>query len=190
MNVVNPNSKTTLLLNNAWQPISMITARAAFTHLIKNRVVSLDQNSNLFHSFDTWNSLASLYDDQPFLRSAKTSWAIPTIMVVSAKFFSKPKKTKLSLFDLARIHDNTCQYCLERHSINDLTVDHIHPKSKGGTDDHSNRVLACRPCNSRKSSHTPWYDINGNIPSPPVIPNSPMLYLSRNKIRKEWESFL
>jgi len=30
------------------------------------------------------------------------------------------------------------------------TVDHIFPKSKGGTDHESNLVAACRPCNSGK----------------------------------------
>jgi 5-methylcytosine-specific restriction endonuclease McrA len=190
MNIVSPDSKTTLLLNNAWQPINTITARAAFTHLIKNNVVSLDQDSQLFHSFDTWNTLASFYEDQPCLRSAKSLWRIPTIMVVSTKFFSRPKKKKLSLVELARLHDNVCQYCLNRYPVSDLTIDHVHPRSKGGTDDHSNRVLACRPCNSRKGSKTPWFNVNGEVPAAPLIPAISSLILNKNKIRKEWQSFL
>ncbi|RKN56241.1 HNH endonuclease [Micromonospora costi] len=34
----------------------------------------------------------------------------------------------------------------------DLTVDHVHPWSKGGTDDLDNLQLLCRPCNSRKGA--------------------------------------
>jgi hypothetical protein len=190
MNIVSPDSKTTLLLNNAWQPINTITARAAFTHLIKNNVVSLDQDSQLFHSFNSWNTFASFYEDQPCLRSAKSLWMIPTIMVVSTKFFSRPKKKKLSLFELARLHDNVCQYCLNKYPVSDLTIDHVHPRSKGGTDDHSNRVLACRPCNSRKGSKTPWFNVNGEVPAAPLIPAISSLILNKNKIRKEWQSFL
>lgn len=33
-------------------------------------------------------------------------------------------------------------------------ADHVHPKSKGGSDDIENRVLACSTCNQRKGSRT------------------------------------
>lgn len=33
--------------------------------------------------------------------------------------------------------------------------DHVFPRSRGGSDDDSNRVLACVPCNSSKSDRTP-----------------------------------
>lgn len=187
MNFVNSESKTTLLLNNAWQPITTITARAAFSHMLKRRVTALDKNSNLFHSLETWNQLAEFYEDQPVLRSAKSAWRIPTIIVVTSKFFPKPKKKKLTLFDLAKIQGCICQYCLKKHPISDLTVDHVHPRSKGGTDDYTNRVLACRSCNSKKASYTPWYDANGNIPQPPPIP---AFIIGANKIRSEWKNFI
>jgi len=187
MNFVNSESKTTLLLNNAWQPITTITARAAFSHMLKRHVTALDKNSNLFHSLDTWNQLAEFYDDQPVLRSSKAAWRIPTIIIVTSKFFNKPKKKKLTLFDLAKIHGYVCQYCLIKHPISELTVDHVHPKSKGGSDDYSNRVLACRSCNCKKASYTPWYDINGKIPEPPPIPS---FIIGANKIRSEWKNFI
>jgi len=42
-----------------------------------------------------------------------------------------------------------CVYC---GSTENLTVDHIRPKSKGGTDTADNLVTACRPCNQAKGS--------------------------------------
>jgi 5-methylcytosine-specific restriction endonuclease McrA len=39
-----------------------------------------------------------------------------------------------------------CSYC---GGVAD-TTDHVIPRSRGGTDDDSNLVAACRPCNSRK----------------------------------------
>jgi 5-methylcytosine-specific restriction endonuclease McrA len=42
-----------------------------------------------------------------------------------------------------------CVYC---GSSKNLTVDHIRPKSKGGTDTADNLVTACRPCNQAKGS--------------------------------------
>ena len=43
-----------------------------------------------------------------------------------------------------------CAYCDAEHTP--LTIDHIHPKSAGGSDRVSNLTLACFPCNQRKSN--------------------------------------
>ena len=44
-----------------------------------------------------------------------------------------------------------CEYChsSEQLSANRFTVDHISPKSLGGSDNFDNLVLACRRCNER-----------------------------------------
>ena len=187
MNAVTANTKSTLLLNSAWQPITTVTARAAFSHLLKKRISALDKNGNIFHTLDTWNALGEFYDDQPMMRSVSAAWPIPTIIVVTSKFFRKPKKKKLSLFETAKIYDFTCQYCLQKFSIRDLTIDHILPKSRGGQNHHENFTLACRGCNTKKSSHHPWHDINGNIPVPMAIP---AMIIHAPTIRPEWEPFL
>lgn len=187
MTIVTSDAKTTLLLNSAWQPINTVSARSAFTHLLKGHATALDKNGNIYHSLNSWNETAEFYDDQPALRSSKSSWPIPTVIIVTSKFFRRPKKRKLSLHDLAKVHGYICQYCLDKFPLQDLTVDHVQPKSKGGADTHDNRVLACRPCNTKKSAHTPWFDINGKIPQPPAIP---ALFLNAPRIRPEWQQFI
>ena len=42
-----------------------------------------------------------------------------------------------------------CVYC---GSTEDLTIDHVTPKCRGGVDHADNCVTACRPCNQRKGS--------------------------------------
>lgn len=50
-----------------------------------------------------------------------------------------------------------CVYCRERQATE---VDHVVPKSRGGTDDPSNLVACCGPCNKAKSdksiTRTTW----------------------------------
>lgn len=62
-----------------------------------------------------------------------------------------------------------CQFCsikigkmfVDEHGkkrpleVRDLTLDHIHPKSRGGSNLPSNLVTACKPCNQRKGNRTP-----------------------------------
>jgi hypothetical protein len=57
----------------------------------------------------------------------------------------------------------TCSYCFEEVGcacasdvdVRQAAADHVFPKCRGGEDDDSNRVLACRSCNSSKGDRTP-----------------------------------
>lgn len=44
-----------------------------------------------------------------------------------------------------------CRYCGARPGSELLEVDHLVPRSRGGSDHHSNLVAACKTCNGRKS---------------------------------------
>jgi len=44
-----------------------------------------------------------------------------------------------------------CRYCLSKE---DLTVDHVLPKTKGGKDNPKNLQLLCRRCNFYKGIYT------------------------------------
>ena len=61
---------------------------------------------------------------------------------------SKPSRhpafTRFNVFLRDRF---TCQYCGDRE---DLTFDHLIPRSKGGHTTWENVVTACSPCNLRK----------------------------------------
>lgn len=49
--------------------------------------------------------------------------------------------------------ENHCYYC-GKLCIEDKTIDHKHPVSRGGTNDIDNLVVACRSCNCSKNDKT------------------------------------
>ena len=51
--------------------------------------------------------------------------------------------------------NNTCQYCGKVFGKAMLTIDHVMPKSRGGTWEWRNTATACKPCNNRKDNQTP-----------------------------------
>jgi HNH endonuclease len=59
--------------------------------------------------------------------------------------------------------DNRCGYCLSpQHLVlGVLEIEHLVPKSRGGTDDEDNLWLACRLCNGFKAAQTQGRDPAG-----------------------------
>jgi len=55
---------------------------------------------------------------------------------------------------LLTVHKHKCAYCGGLSGDNVLQVEHIHPKTKGGTDKISNLTISCRGCNEAKGSLT------------------------------------
>lgn len=49
----------------------------------------------------------------------------------------------------------TCQFCAKKFAAKDLTLDHVFPRSRGGSNEAINLVAACKPCNNRKGDRTP-----------------------------------
>ena len=57
--------------------------------------------------------------------------------------------------------EGTCNLCLVWFEAANLSVDHIVPRKKGGTDHKDNLQLLCRACNSRKGDRT-WESIKAD----------------------------
>lgn len=64
---------------------------------------------------------------------------------------AKPSKLRrLSTTECLAVFDRDGYRCLHCGTRRRLTVDHIHPVSRGGTNDMSNLQTLCASCNSRK----------------------------------------
>lgn len=53
--------------------------------------------------------------------------------------------------ELIKKNGNKCGYCFRRHYKKYLTLDHMQPLSKGGSDTKDNMILACKECNEVKA---------------------------------------
>ena len=55
-----------------------------------------------------------------------------------------------------RRDDYRCVYCGEYPAPEQLTVDHVEPRVKGGDNSEGNLVTCCRACNTEKGGRSAW----------------------------------
>lgn len=85
--------------------------------------------------------------------------------------------------EVLRRDSHTCQYC---GSTRNLTIDHIMPRSRGGSHTWDNVVAACDRCNSRKGDRTP-YEVNMPLKSKPKAPIHPTVAFAEQFWREQNE---
>lgn len=196
MRVVEPQSRTSLVLNRNFQATgAFCTARAAVRHLITNRMKGMDADGNVFdwEGDISWSKgNVALFEDQPCLRSAHDKhWAIPTILICTDHFgFFRRRGESVSLKVLYKVYKGICQYCLTSVPYGHATKDHLYPKSKGGSNDDFNLVLACRKCNSEKDDIYPYHNVNGQEVKARRTTASGVFIPDRENIRDEWKCHL
>lgn len=57
---------------------------------------------------------------------------------------------------ILRRDEHRCVYCAEIFPPEQLTLDHVEPRMRGGDASEGNLVAACRDCNARKGSLPAW----------------------------------
>jgi hypothetical protein len=85
--------------------------------------------------------------------------------MIRAKAFKAYKNGRWNIHDLLQFNvskirnNNFCWYCGKEMSPNELTIDHVFPRSKGGGDDMDNIIMVCKKCNSSKGNMDlfEWY---------------------------------
>ena len=124
-----------LVLNATFEPINVCTVRRAVVLLLKEKAEVIEHGD--------WE-----------LRSATRSVTRPVVIRL-VSYVRVPRDThrrKITRRAVFARDDWTCQYCGSR---NQLTVDHVIPRSKGGGSTWDNIVAACAPCNRRKGDALP-----------------------------------
>ncbi len=85
-----------------------------------------------------------------------------------------------------------CQYCGDRFSPDQLTLDHVIPVSRGGKDTWNNVVTACKGCNHKKGNHY-LEEIGMTLlhrPKRPTLPSFLHLVRLIGENRAVWRKYL
>jgi 5-methylcytosine-specific restriction endonuclease McrA len=161
------NSKT-LVLNTEWHPINIIPAWKAVMKVFSGRALFMnpDPESCRLYDFESW---VMEWDDA--VRSAKIAadqvlplagscLVVPEVIVCTeyrgfGYKVNGDRKPKFSRKNLLLRDRSKCQFCGKKFRSEELTMDHVIPKSKGGIVSWENIVCACVECNHRKADRTP-----------------------------------
>ncbi len=97
-------------------------------------------------------NIVSEYDT--LVHSPTTQMRLPSVIALKdyVHLDRRPAFTRFNVFLRDRFR---CQYCGVGYSSEELTFDHIIPRSRGGRTTWANVVTACQDCNLEKSNRTP-----------------------------------
>ncbi|MGB0683483.1 MAG: HNH endonuclease [Magnetovibrionaceae bacterium] len=103
----------------------------------------------------------------------------------------RPAFTRFNVFLRDRFD---CQYCGNHFPADELTFDHVVPRSKGGITSWENVVAACGPCNLKKGNKMPGPGFMRPIRTPEVPTAFELQEHGRsfppNYLHESWRDFL
>ena len=130
------DSTRTLLLTQGYEPIQIISWQRAVTLLALDKVDVVEQYDQL-------------------VRASSIVVNVPAVVRLRKAFRRHAKPVKFSRVNIYARDSYRCQYCGLKCTIDELTYDHVVPRSKGGRTTWENIVSACYTCNRHKANRTP-----------------------------------
>jgi len=155
-----------LVLNASHQPLAVVPARRAVILVLKDKAEILVPNGQVFRSERVRIDAPSVLRLRRFVRVPYRHEAPLTRRAVFAR------------------DEWTCQYCGAAAE----NLDHVIPRSRGGTHTWDNVVAACRRCNSRKENRL-IEDAGLRLARRPTAPRDGFR-LSLGRLEPEWEPYL
>lgn len=186
------NSKC-LLLNADYSPLRIISWQKAIIWSIKY------ENNPTFKI-----EIIEYYKDKYIQGTNDKQFKVPLVAKTQKYFNIHNRSLKFSRKNLFIRDDHTCQYCGLRFNHNELTYDHVIPKSQFHPDKKNatnwlNIATACVKCNRKKSNKTPEQANMKllNVPKKPfyeprylpLAKELPTIY-SSDSDQKEWIKYI
>ena len=123
-----------LVLNQNYQPLNLCNAKRAIV------LINLGKADLIENGFGA-------------IRTPSFSFPVPSVIRLMALIKRPLKLQKLSRIEVFSRDKYSCIYCGKE--TEQLTLDHIFPRSRGGASSWENVASACMPCNHRKAGRTP-----------------------------------
>ena len=118
-----------LVLNATYEPLAIVTARRGVVLLLDQKAEALDGTGSWFHA-------------------ERTAVEVPSVVRLRTMVsVNRSRELAISRRGVFARDSHICQYCGERAE----TLDHVVPRSRGGSHCWENVVAACRPCNVHKA---------------------------------------
>jgi 5-methylcytosine-specific restriction endonuclease McrA len=126
----------TLILTQGYQPHRIVSWQKAITMLFAGKVEVVEE-----------------YDED--IRSVSITVKMPAVVRLLRVLRSGRGRVKFSRANVLARDRFACQYCGAKPRVQQLTFDHVTPRSRGGRTSWENIVTACRSCNAKKGNQTP-----------------------------------
>ena len=157
-----------LVLNSTYQPINITTLARGFKLVFKEKAEILE--------YIKGNPIVT--DKDKFKR--------PTVIRL-LKYVSVPvRKVQLCRQNIFKRDEFKCLYC---GSEKNLTIDHIMPSSRGGSNSWENLATCCKGCNNKKDNKTPE-EANMHLSTIPFRPSYINYIRKFENIHKTWKFYV
>lgn len=155
-------SASVLVLNRGYMAVHVVNVRRAFALLFRDlaEVLDIEEDQYANYDFGTWLEVSELrsgtkspIDD--WVRAVSFEVQIPRVIRL-LRYDRIPRHSlRFNRRNLFARDNHSCQYCGGRFPTQQLSIDHVIPRSRGGETTWENVVCCCLDCNTRKGGRTP-----------------------------------
>ncbi len=183
-----------LVLNKQFYAIQITSWQRALTLVYLDHAQVVDEEYRTY-SFDDWRELTSARTQHPggFVTTPAFRIAIPEVIALKVYDKLPDSAVKFTRRNIYEHYGHRCCYCGRKFGTQDLNLDHVVPKSRGGPTSWANIVTSCIPCNLQKGNRTP---LEAGLPLlvKPTRPQwkgrSSLVFRSGVRVRQSWQRFI
>lgn len=187
-----------LVLNKSYYPINVIPLYKAMSLLFRERVEVVYVEDGYYKNYNltSWFGFTEMKNveglsDKDLVYGIEKKILIPKI-IRTIYYEGVPRRGVILNRKNILIRDNyTCMFCGKRLPADELNIDHIIPRSKGGKTIWENVVCSCFSCNNKKGSKF-LEEVHMKIIHKPFKPkyNLSMFEKVKEPKYKEWKDFV